>query len=63
MFIILKDLLTKLKIRPSQSEWDDLNELFADNKETVTENNIFMLSLFVIAIGLIVVVFVVGISI
>ena len=63
MFIILKDLLTKLKIRPSQSEWDDLSELFPDNKETVTENDIVMLSLFIIAIGLIVVVFVVGISI
>jgi hypothetical protein len=63
MFIILKDLLTKLKIRPSQAEWDDLNELFPDNKETVSENNIVMFSLFVIAIGLIVVVFIVGISI
>jgi hypothetical protein len=63
MFGILKNFLMKLKIRPSQSEWDDLNELFPDNKETVTENNIVMLSLFVIAIGLIVVVFVVGISI
>ncbi|MFH6970562.1 hypothetical protein [Flavobacterium petrolei] len=63
MFGILKNFLLKLKIRPSQSEWDDLNELFADDKEIVTENNIVMLSLFVIAIGLIVVVFVVGISI
>jgi hypothetical protein len=52
----------KLKIRPSQSEWDDLNELFPDDKETVTENDIVMFSLFVIAIGLIVVVFIVGIS-
>ncbi|MFE3846588.1 hypothetical protein ACFX5D_01225 [Flavobacterium sp. LB3P45] len=54
----------KLKIRPSQSDWDDLNGLFPENKETVTENNIVvMFSLFVIGIGLIVVVvFIVGIS-
>lgn len=52
----------KLKTRLSQSDWDDLKELFPDNKETVTENNIVVFSLFVIGIGLIVVVFIVGIS-
>ncbi|MDI1303292.1 MAG: hypothetical protein PSX42_00300 [bacterium] len=52
----------KLKIRPSQSDWDDLNGLFPANKETVIENNIVMFSLFVIGIGLIVVVLTVGIS-
>ncbi|MFE3870041.1 hypothetical protein ACFX5F_02260 [Flavobacterium sp. ZS1P70] len=51
----------KLKIRPSQSDWDDLKGLFPDNKETGTENNIVMFSLFVIGIGLIVIVFIVGI--
>ena len=62
MFRILNDLLMKLKTRLSQSDWDDLKELFPDNKETVTENNIVVFSLFVIGIGLIVVVFIVGIS-
>jgi hypothetical protein len=62
MFGILKNFLMKLKIRPSQSEWDDLNELFPDNKETVTENNIVTFCLFVIGIGLIVVAFIVVIS-
>ncbi|WP_167543010.1 hypothetical protein [Flavobacterium sinopsychrotolerans] len=52
----------KLKTRLSQFDWDDLKELFPDNKETVTENNIVVFSLFVIGIGLIVVVFIVGIS-
>jgi hypothetical protein len=62
MFGISNDVLMKLRIRPSQSEWDDLNELFPDNKETVTENNIVTFSLFVIGIGLIVVAFIVVIS-
>lgn len=62
MFGILNDLLIKLKIRPSLSDWDDLNGLFPDNKKTVTENNIVMFSLFFIGIGLIVIVFIVGIS-
>ena len=45
----------KLKIRPSQSYWDDLNGLFPENKETVTENNIVVVfSLLVIGIGLMV---------
>lgn len=61
MFGILKNLLMKLKIRPSQSDWDDLNGLFPANKETVLENNIVMFSLFVIGIGLIVVILIVGI--
>ena len=53
----------KLKIRPSQSDWDDLNGLLPKNKETVTENDIVIIfSLLVIGIGLIVVVFIVGIS-
>jgi hypothetical protein len=62
MFGILKDLLMKFKIRPSQSDWDDLNGLFPDNKETVRENNIVMFSLFVVGIGVILVVLIVGIS-
>lgn len=53
----------KLKIRPSQSDWVDLDELFAGTQETVKEDKIFMLCLFVIGITLITVVFIVGISI
>lgn len=53
----------KLKIRPSLSDWDHLDELFVVSKETVRENNIVMLGLFVIGITLITVVFIVGISI
>nr|WP_315206721.1 hypothetical protein [uncultured Flavobacterium sp.] len=52
----------KLRIRPSHSDWDDLNELFPDNKETVTEDNILTFCLLVIGIGLIVVAFIVVIS-
>lgn len=63
MFEILNDFLMKLRIRPSHSDWDDLNELLTENKETATENDIIMFGLFVIAIGLIMVFFIVGISI
>ena len=63
MFEILNDFLMKLIIRPSHSDWDDLNELLTENKETAAENDIIMFGLFVIAIGLIMVFFIVGISI
>ena len=62
MFRILNDALMKLRIRPSHSDWDNLNGLFFDNKEIIKENNIVMFSLFVIAFALIVVVFIIGIS-
>lgn len=62
MFGILKNFLMKFKIRPSQSDWNDLSELFPDKKELIAENNIVMFSLFVIAFGLIVVVFFMAIS-
>jgi len=52
----------KLKIRPTHSDWDNLNGLFFDNNETIKENNIVMISLFVIAIAIILVVFIIGIS-
>jgi hypothetical protein len=51
-----------IKIRPSQSQWDDLSLRFPKNKETITENNLVMFSLFIIGICLIVIVFIVGIS-
>lgn len=63
MFGILNDFLMKLRIRPSHSDWDNLNELFTENKETATENDIVMFGLFIIALGLIMVFFIVGISI
>lgn len=53
----------KLKIRPSQSDWADLGELLSGTQETVKENKIVMLCLFVISFALMTVVFIVGISI
>jgi hypothetical protein len=62
MFGILKSFLMKFKIRPSQSDWNDSSELFLDDKKLIAENNIVMSSLFIIAFGLIVVVFFMAIS-
>lgn len=51
----------KFRIRPSHSDWDNLNGLFLGNKKIITENNKFPFSLFVLGIGLIVLVFILGI--
>ena len=62
MFKVLIDLFMKHKIRPSNSDWNNLNELFFYNKETIKENNIVVFSLFFIGVGLILAIFIVGIS-
>lgn len=62
MLKVLIDLFMKHKIRPSNSDWNNLNELFFYNKETIKENNIVVFSLFFIGVGLILAIFIVGIS-
>ena len=62
MYKVLIDLFMKHKIRPSNSDWNNLNELFFYNKETIKENNIVVFSLFFIGVGLILAIFIVGIS-
>lgn len=62
MFGIFNDLLMRIKIRHSESVGDDLNGFLNKNSKPVIENNKVMLCLFITAIGLIVVVFIVGIS-
>lgn len=62
MYKVLIDLFMKHKIRPSNSDWNNLNELFFYNKETIKENNIVVFSLFFIGVGLILAMFIVGIS-
>lgn len=52
----------KLKIRLSESVWDDLNEVLRKNKKPAVENDRVMLGLFVLGIGLIVMIFILGIA-
>jgi hypothetical protein len=50
--------MKRMKIRPSESVWDELNEFLFDNKKVLFENNSHIIGLFIIAVGFIGVVFI-----
>ncbi|MFV5694738.1 hypothetical protein ACM55G_04775 [Flavobacterium sp. LB3P122] len=42
-----------MRIRPSESVWDELNELLSDSKKVLLENDLHIVALFIVGIGLI----------
>lgn len=42
-----------MRIRPSESVWDELNELLLDSKKALLENDLHIVALFIVGIGLI----------
>ena len=50
--------MERMKIRPSESVWDELNKFLLVNKKVLFENNSQIIGLFIIAVGFIGVVFI-----